>query len=205
MITYMSDILCITNRSLCEDDFLKRIDQIAACHPAGIVLREKDMPEAEYKRLAAQVLEICKKYHTPCILHSFVETALELNADAIHLPLPILKQMDERKRAAFSCIGASCHSLDDAKEAQKLGCTYITAGHIFETDCKKGLPGRGLPFLQEIVRSVNLPVYAIGGIDERNIKLIRSTGASGACVMSGAMQCDDVNEYFKRMEGGCSL
>ena len=205
MITYMSDILCITNGNLCKDDFLKRIDQIAACHPAGIVLREKYMPEPEYKTLAAQVLEICRTYHTPCILHSFIETALELNAKAIHLPLPIMRQMEEHKKTAFSCIGASCHSLDDAKEAKKLGCTYITAGHIFETDCKKGLSGRGIPFLQEIVRSVNLPVYAIGGIDEQNIKLIRSAGASGACVMSGAMQCDNVNEYLKRMEGGSCL
>lgn len=202
MIMYMSDILCITNRSLCKDAFLTRIDRISSCHPAGIILREKDMPQTEYQSLASQVLEICRSNHTPCILHSFVDTALELNAAAIHLPLSILRQMDGHKKRAFSCIGASCHSLEDAKEAQELGCTYITVGHIFETDCKKGLPGRGLPFLREIVRSVELPVYAIGGIDAQNIPLIRSTGASGACIMSGIMQCDNVYNYLKHMEGG---
>lgn len=198
----MSDLLCFTNRNLCRGDFLTRIEEIAACHPAGIVLREKDLEEAAYQELAVQVLERCKRENVCCILHNFVEAAVRLKAEAIHLPLPVLRNMDRETRKAFRIIGASCHSAEDAKEAELLGCTYITAGHIFETDCKRGLPGRGTGFLREVVGSVDLPVYAIGGIDCGNIGIIRAAGAKGACVMSGAMQCANVKEYFEQMKEG---
>ncbi len=195
----MSDILCITNRKLCRDDFFERIRDIAANHPCGIVLREKDLTETAYKELASRVLSICDEYGTPGILHSYYEAAAELGARAIHLPLKILRNMDDRQKRFFTVIGASCHSAADALEAERLGCTYITAGHIFDTGCKKGLPGRGLDFLQRICASVSVPVYGIGGIDANNVDLVRDGGASGVCVMSGIMQCEDVNSYLWKL------
>lgn len=190
------DILCVTNRKLCGDDFLKRIENIAAAHPAGIILREKDLDEEEYKALAWQVLALCRKYNTRCILHSYPGAAIELACRSLHLPLPLLRGLPREKRAAFPILGASCHSVEDAVEAESLGCTYITAGHIFATDCKKGLPGRGLDFLREVCSCVSLPVYAVGGIHPGNIAALGETGAAGACVMSGAMQSENVEEYF---------
>lgn len=196
----MSDLLCVTNRTLCREDFLHRIEAIAACSPAGILLREKDLPEPAYRALAVQVLEICRRYDTRCILHSFVGVARELGASAIHLPLPLLRRMRAADRGSFREIGASCHSPEEAREAQRLGCTYITAGHIFPTDCKQGVPPRGLVFLRRVCESVSIPVYAIGGIDSGNIAAVRESGASGACVMSGAMTCPDVRTYLSAFE-----
>ena len=69
MIICMCDILCVTNRHLCREDFLVRIEKIAAARPAGVIFREKDLTKDEYKELAVQVLKICEKYKTPCILH----------------------------------------------------------------------------------------------------------------------------------------
>lgn len=200
MIMCMSDIICITNRKLCQEDFLTRIERIASCRVKGIVLREKDLDENEYKELAFKVTDICSRYGVKCILHSFVDVALILKADAIHLPLHILRQMTDEEKSHFSIIGASCHSAKDAKEAQTLGCTYITAGHVFETDCKKGLPGRGLDFLKNVCNAVSVPVYAIGGIDSENISQVRMSGASGACVMSSLMVSNNVSEFLKSME-----
>ena len=87
--------------------------------------------------------------------------------------MPVLRKLSEEKRSHFRIIGASCHSVEEAREAVELGCNYIIAGHIFATDCKKGLPGRGLDFLKEVCASVSVPVYAIGGINSENITLIR--------------------------------
>lgn len=196
----MSDIFCVTNRALCAGEFLNRIEEIAKHHPAGIILREKDLRPEEYKQLAEQVLGICEKHQVLCVLHSFVDVAVELGAEAVHLPLPVLRKLSEEKRSHFRIIGASCHSVEEVREAVKLGCTYIIAGHIFATNCKKGLPGRGLDFLKEVCASVSVPVYAIGGIDSENITLVRSVGAKGACVMSGLMQCEDVKLYMNRLE-----
>ena len=196
----MSDIICVTNRRLCGEDFLLRMDRIARAHPAAVILREKDLTKESYRQLAKQVMQICGSYQVPCILHNFVDTAMELNAEAVHLPLPVLRSLDEDQRHLFRVLGTSCHSVEDAKEAQALGCTYLSAGHIFATDCKKGLPGRGLDFLREVCRSVSIPVYAIGGISSDTIASVRAVGASGACVMSGLMQCGNVQEYLEAFD-----
>ena len=79
--------------------------------------------------------------------------------------------------------------MEDAKEAERLGVSYMTAGHIYVTDCKKGLPPRGLPFLQNVCQAVQIPVYGIGGIkiDEAQLLELKNAGAAGGCVMSGMM------------------
>ena len=109
--------------------------------------------------------------------------------------------MTQEQKAHFKALGASCHSVEDALEAQALGCTYITAGHVFETDCKKGLPGRGLEFLRNVCAAVDIPVYGIGGIAADNIALVREAGATGACLMSSLMVSENVERLMKAMEG----
>ncbi|MCI9417763.1 MAG: thiamine phosphate synthase [Eubacterium sp.] len=196
----MSDLLCVTNRTLCAEDFLERIEKTAACHPRGILLREKDLSETAYEKLAAEVLAICQRHQVPCILHSFPETALRLHVSAVHLPLPLLRNMTDIQKMTFQAIGSSCHSLQEAKEAKRLGCTYIIAGHIFATACKPRLRARGIPFLKELCANTALPVYAIGGINSENAPFVRRAGAKGLCVMSGIMQCKDPAAYLKNME-----
>lgn len=192
----MSDIICITNRGLCDGDFLERLEGIAAAKPRAVILREKDLSPEDYRALAAQAMAICERHGVECILHSFADVAAELGAEAVHLPLPVLRNLKDREKARFLRIGASCHSVEDALEAQQLGCSYITAGHVFDTDCKRGLPGRGLDFLRRVCAAVDIPVYAIGGVSVENVAAVRSAGAAGACVMSGAMRCDDPEKYL---------
>ena len=189
MIICMSEIMCVTNRRLCREDFLTRMEVVAAAAPAGVILREKDLAPDDYRVLAQQALAICRVHATPCIFHSFPQIALELGADGLHLPLPLLRTLSPEEREKFPLLGASCHSVEDAQEAERLGCTYITAGHIFATDCKKGLPPRGLSFLREVCRTVQIPVWAIGGIEPENFLSVMATGAQGGCVMSGLMTC----------------
>lgn len=199
MIICMFDILCVTNRRLCREDFLVRIEKIAAARPAGVILREKDLTEDEYRELAAKVLQICEKHRTLCILHSFADAAAELKGKALHMPLPALRCLSASDRARFPILGASCHSTEDAAWAESLGCTYITAGHIFDTACKKGTAGRGLAFLQDLCERVSIPVYAIGGIAPENINAVRTAGARGACVMSGPMTWEDAGEGLGKL------
>lgn len=194
----MSELICVTNRKICNGDFLTRMEEIAALHPKGVILREKDLCERDYIALARQVLVICSTYKTPCILHTYSNAAARLGADRIHLPLHILRKMTAEEKSCFSVIGASCHSIEEAIEAERCGCTYITAGHIFDTDCKAGLPGRGTTFLHKICESVSVPVYAIGGIAASNYSAVRSAGAAGACIMSGFMECANVKKYIER-------
>lgn len=181
--------ICVTNRTLCRDDFLTRIDHIAKKGVAdAILLREKDLTEREYLELAEKVLSICKSHNRRCILHTYYKAAKELGCKEIHLPLPLLQKMrDEGEKEWFTTVGTSVHSLKQANLAMHLQADYMTAGHIFETDCKKGLPGRGLSFLSKVVCKSEVPVYGIGGISADNAGQIMETGAAGVCIMSGFM------------------
>ena len=195
MIIYMYKLLAITNRHICNNELLAQIQDICTLNEkntviesVSIVLREKDLSEKDYKKLAAKVLNICEKNNTECILHTYYKVAKELNCKKIHLPLHVLKSNPNIYKD-FNEVGVSIHSISEAIEAMNLGATYITAGHIFATDCKKDLPPRGLSFLSSVCSSVNIPVYAIGGISPANAEKAINAGAEGVCIMSGLMAC----------------
>lgn len=187
----MCKLLSVTNRKLCREDFLTRLDQVAHSGVDAVILREKDLSPEAYGALAQQALDICERAGVTCILHTYADVALALRAGAIHLPLPVLRKLPEDCRRSFTMLGASCHSQEDVEEAARLGCTYVTLGHIFTTDCKPGLPPRGLELLRQVCATAPIPVYAIGGIGAENLRSVRQAGASGACLMSGLMQCSD--------------
>ena len=196
-----SNIICVTNRSLCEGNFLKRIEDVASCGVKAMILREKDLSAEEYRNLAEKFVGICRKHKVEAVLHTFVEVAIELGVPAIHLSLEAFRKLDEGKKKTFKKIGVSCHSVEDALEAERLGAAYITFGHVFATDCKKGLEPRGLSALKKVCEAVKIPVYAIGGINIENIGLVFENGAGGACVMSGFMACEKVNDFMKKLVG----
>ena len=195
----MFKLLSVTARTLCKEDFLARVDAICAAGIDGIILREKDLSEVSYRSLAFDVLQICRDRETPCALHTYPAAAQQLPAKALHLPLRAFLSLGEAEKRAFPTIGVSCHSLDDVIAAQDGGCSYVTLGHIFATDCKRGLPGRGLDFLTDVCRHASVPVYAIGGIDKDNIARVRDAGASGVCIMSGLMVCPNPAAYLEEL------
>ncbi|MEI3322031.1 MAG: thiamine phosphate synthase [Eubacterium sp.] len=192
---YINDkVICVTNRHLSEKSLARQVEIVCKFHPKAIILREKDLPEDEYMTLANEILDICKKNNVKCILHFYPNVAKKLKCNAIHLPLFKLRE-NRANLSEFKIIGTSVHSVEEAIEAQNLGATYISAGHIFATDCKKGVPPRGLEFLKEVCQAVNIPVYAIGGIklSDEQIKLITDCGAAGGCIMSGTMKLKSEN------------
>ena len=151
-------LLCVTNRSLCpsEESFLIRLDRIASAlkGDGAILLREKNLPEMEYDKLAQSCQGIVRSYQIPLILHSYPSAAEKL-ATPLHLPLALLRKFAEN-RTLPTMFGSSIHRVEEAKEAEQLGASYLIAGHIFSTDCKKGLPARGLNFLHQMVQSTKL-------------------------------------------------
>ncbi len=199
------DIVCITNRKLVKayteelskekeenfssfSPFLEKIREVVKKEPAFIVLREKDLTPERYRELAVKVLEICEKAGVSCVLHYFYNEAIKLGVKKIHLPLNVLEQMTDKEKDCFEVIGVSTHSVEQAKKAKKLGASYITAGHVFVTDCKKGLAPRGIGFLKDVCENVDIDVYAIGGISENNMDECIDAGARGVCMMSEFMK-----------------
>ena len=138
------------------------------------------------------VTALCEAAGTECILHGFPDEARALSWRKIHLPLRLFQELPSLD--FFEKKGTSVHSLAEAREAEALGADYLFAGNIFETDCKKGLPGRGLSFLQEVCKQVSIPVYGIGGITPDRMEQLLLAGASGGCMMSGFLKLQGEKE-----------
>lgn len=193
----MCNVVSVTAKPLCKDDFLQRIRKISDSKVQYIILREKYLSEQEYYSLAKEVLSVCDK--EKLIIHNFIGTAESLGIKKIHLPFSAFKELNSRRN--FDIVGTSVHSVDDAAFAQENGADYITAGNIYETDCKKGLKGKGVNFLRNVCESVDIPVYAIGGINAdtaSGFKAVTEKNFAGVCVMSLLMQCENIdNEVLK--------
>lgn len=194
-------ILVITSRKRFEgeEDFLKQIEKIAAAKPFGIVLREKDLPVKEYSALARKVRDICRSAGASLIVHSHPEVARELGIPALHMPLDALGKVSSEERKEFEVLGASCHSVEDVLRAKAFGCDYVTAGHVYATDCKPGLPPRGADFLAEVCGpAAPMPVFALGGLTPARAPEVRRAGAAGFAMMSSAMDAENPAELFRK-------
>ena len=195
----------ISNRKLCKNENLERqIEKIFLAYEKKIILknfeivsltlREKDLDKNEYLNLVEKIYPICKKHKINLILHQNYDLNLDekYKIDGIHLSYNIFKSLNKNIREGlikkYKRIGVSIHSLEEAREVENLGASYIVAGHIFKTDCKKGLEPRGLKFVEELSSILTIPIFAIGGIDEKNSQSVIDSGAFSVCMMSSLMK-----------------
>lgn len=196
MITSMCNsyehTIVITNRYLVQGDFLEQLEKVTKLHPHALILREKDLTDDAYESLAKKVFDLCKREDITCFLHTKIEIARKIGCQNIHLSIPVLKGLSETEKKAltedFCEISISCHSMEDVEIAMAGGATQIILGTIFETECKKGVLGKGVEFVREICQKCPLPVYAIGGMNLQRLPLVIDAGAAGCCMMSGFMQ-----------------
>lgn len=185
----MAEIIVVTNRKLCKENFLERLKKIFRAPPSALILREKDLSKEDYLSLCEEVMKIktCK-----VIVHSVLEAAERFRAP-LHLPIDRLREAEGKNLT----LGASCHKIEDLKFTKN--CSYLTLGNIFQTDCKPNKEGVGVSFLRDFVSKTPLPVFAIGGISKENLKEVLLSGARGACVMSGAMTSSNVERYLNEL------
>lgn len=196
MITSMCNsyehTIVITNRHLVQGDFLKQLEKVTKLHPHALILREKDLTDDAYESLAKKVFDLCKREDITFFLHTKIEIARKIGCQNIHLSIPVLKGLSETEKKVltedFCEISISCHSMEDVEIAMAGGATQIILGTIFETECKKGVLGKGVEFVREICQKCPLPVYAIGGMNLQRLPLVIDAGAAGCCMMSGFMQ-----------------
>jgi thiamine-phosphate pyrophosphorylase len=206
----MFEYLAITNRLLCPHGaFLGQIEKIVASGIKAVVLREKDLSIKEYLDLARDVLGICAAKNVRFIVHGLPKAALELECSYLHLPWTVFKEncLSSNSPAFLSLwkgkkapvFGVSVHSTEEAALAIERGASWLIGGHIFATQSKEGLENRGPEFLADLCKLSPVPVYGIGGINERNIAAISKTGAEGACLMSSLMQSPDPCALIKKL------
>ena len=114
-----------------------------------------------------------------------VDLALGSRARGAQLTSRSLRVSDARRAAPGLALGASVHSLDDARAAANEGATWLVAGHVFATTTHPGEDGRGLSFLRSVAQAVAIPVVAIGGVRPEHCVVLRDAGAYGLAVIRG--------------------
>lgn len=189
----LTNMIVVSNRFCCERDFTAQLERICCQKPVRLILREKDLNDADYEALLVKAIAICRTYGMPLSVNGRPHIAKKYGT-GLHL-----SYKDFINAAAHPIFtGVSVHSVEEASSAAALAADYIIAGHIFATDCKKGVPPRGLDFLRSVCTAVfdtcradgraPIPVYGIGGISPKRLPLLFDTGAAGGCMMSAAMK-----------------
>ena len=177
--------IAVTNRSLCSASLKEQVEKICKAGLCNaLILREKDLDEQDYMSLAIYIKVICDKHRIDFFCNNMPSVAEKLKCN---LQLSYQNFLDLKGKKDQET-WVSVHTVEEARNAEKLGADGLIAGHIFVTDCKKGLAPRGLEFLKEVCAAVSIPVFAIGGIDDSNSDAVRLAGAQGECRMSWYMR-----------------
>ncbi|MFS0635445.1 thiamine phosphate synthase [Mesobacillus foraminis] len=155
-----------------------------------IHIREKSKSVQELY-LLLQFLRRGKVRDEKIVVHDRLDLALLNGIPNVHLPGHGLPVYQVKTRFPELRIGRSVHSFQEAKSAEQEGADYVLFGHVFDTKCKAGLPGRGLDEFSKIRKALDIPAYAIGGITLCKLDLVRRANAAGAAVLSGIFDSED--------------
>lgn len=196
--------------ALCDNSFSPQHShlELAQAYLRGgakiIQLRMKDADFSKVREVAQSILKEKEKYSFTIILNDYVELALELGVDGIHvgendLPITKIKKIGEANGRS-PLLGYSSHSIEEAKQAVSDGADYIAFGAIFPTKTKgPGHPVQGIEKLRQLVKEIPVPVVAIGGITRENIHSVLETGVDSIAMITALTQAPNVEEatrYF---------
>jgi len=193
--------LCyITDRRALEPQpLLPRILEAITAGVDLVQVREKDLDTRACLQLAEAAVAAAAGTATRIIVNDRLDVALAVGAAGVHLggkSMPV--------SAVRSCvsagflIGASCHSLEESLAAPAAGADFILLGPIFESASKLRYgPPLGLAKLEEVVRAISAPVFALGGITVERARSCLEAGASGIAGISIFQNCESVERCVK--------
>lgn len=162
--------------------------------------REKILKGEELKAEAVSIRNICREKNVPFIINDNVELAKEIEADGVHLGANDMPVKEARKLLGDKfIIGATAKTPEQARSAEEEGADYLGSGAIFGTTTKSDAKPMDMDTLKNIVKSVNIPVVAIGGINSENIVKLEGTGISGVAVVNGIFGNTDIEEETKKL------
>ena len=163
-------------------------------------LRAKALSARDFLQLARETRTLTQAHGCCLIINDRVDIALASDADGVHLGQDDLPLHAVRKLMSGKIIGISTHDIEQAKEAERAGADYIGFGPMFGTTTKDtGYTARGLDTLRQVRAAVRIPIVAIGGITESNVKDVWEAGADSAAIISDILGAEDVAEKVRRI------
>ena len=165
-----------------------------------IQLREKDLPVRAFVRLAQEVRRVTAAANALLIINDRVDVALACGADGVHLGQEDFPVDAARRLAPELIIGASTHSIEEARAAQDAGASYINIGPLFPTGTK-AWSGEflGIEGLRRIAPAASIPYTVMGGIKREHIPDLLRAGARTIAVVTAITMADDPESAAREM------
>jgi thiamine-phosphate pyrophosphorylase len=168
-----------------------------------IQFRQKQGATMEMIRIAGQMQALCQRAGVTFMVNDRVDVAIASQADGVHLgqddfPIPLARKL----LGEGAIIGGSAGNMEEARKCLLEGADYIGFGPVYPTTSKEDAgPAGGLGLLKQVVKSIPLPVIAIGGITTENLPLIMQAGAFGIAVISAVCCQEDPGEAARSLRG----
>lgn len=174
-------------------DFARRAAAVMAAlgRRGAVQLRGAEVPA---RRLLAVALELAPlQAETGCwlVVNDRLDVARAAAARGVQLTSRSMTVADARRVAPGLPIGASIHSVEEARIAADAGADWLVAGHVFQTESHPGEEERGMPFLAAVCAASPVPVIAIGGITPADVPALRAAGSHGVAVIRGIWGASD--------------
>jgi len=181
----------VTDRSVLEGRDLFKI--LSSSLKAGLDMvqfRDKEASDNDFLETGCKIKELLNN-KALFIINDRVHVALALDADGVHLgrmdmPVAAARRILGKKKI----IGFSVSSIKEAMNAQKQDLDYIAIGAVFKTPVKPDYAVTGLGALSQAAKKIKIPLVAIGGINELNIKEVRSRGIKRIAVIRAILKAD---------------
>ncbi len=215
----MNPLLCyVTDRNALAEPALL-MEQISRAVAAGIdwiQIREKDLSARELLEVARAAVKVAVARGAETqgiIVNDRLDVALAAGAGGVHLgeaSMTVAAVRNWRRDTVSKnnsleefLVGASCHSVEGVRAAERDGADYVIFGPVFETPSKKkfGAP-QGINMLAEASKAVKIPVLAIGGITEENARECFNAGASGVAAIRMFSEAHDLPGLIGRLRRG---
>jgi thiamine-phosphate pyrophosphorylase len=194
----------ITDRTTSSLNLTEITQRAVSAGIKTIQLREKNMTKKELYKEALSIRKFTLKHRAAFIINDYVDIALAVNADGVHLGQEDMPIKEARKLLGENkIIGISTHSMKQAVDAQRAGADYIGFGPIFKTTTKDAGKPKGIKSLIEIKKHIKIPVVAIGGITIDNVSEVFKSGADAAAVASGILSGDikrNIERFYQQIK-----
>lgn len=193
MINFDTTLYFITDSTgFSEQEFLHRIEEALKGGATLLQLREKEKTTREYIELAEKVHKITKKHNVPLIIDDRIDVALAIDAEGVHVgqsDMPV--QLARKLMGKEKIVGATAKTVPWAKDAYEQGADYLGVGAIYPTTTKVKTVLTSTDTLNDICKTVPIPVNAIGGLNKGNIDVLKGIPIAGICVVSAIMKAEN--------------
>lgn len=172
--------------------FLAKLEQVLKSGVSCLQLREKDLPAEDFLALARATAALCHRYQIPLIINDNVEVARRSGADGVHVGQEDCPADEIRRLTGPDfIIGCTAKTVEQALAARAAGADYLGVGAVFPSPTKSSAIRISREELRRIAEAARLPVVAIGGINETNVRSLAGSGISGIAVVSAIFSAAD--------------